>query len=113
MNKSEQFPKNLMEQACLLMNKNSDNEYLETKLLNAGYDIDLVKSAIKALKKEKHDKDLHKGLVLIGSGVLVMVLSFFITLYFFHTNVPLDIFMYTSTCLGIIICLLGFKKLVG
>jgi hypothetical protein len=111
MNRPEHISEDLLEQARILMNEKAQIEKIKTVLNEAGHNEASIKSALDLLKKEKHNRDLNNGLRLLTTGGLILIISFAITVYFFHTNVPLDYFMYISSIIGISLCFLGFKKI--
>lgn len=113
MNKPEHISEELLKQASKLFKKKKPLQKIEQELSEMGYDDESVRYALFFLKKEKQRTELKKGFALILTAAAILLGSFIITVILFHNNKSLEVFMYASTCIGIIIGFMGFRRIFG
>lgn len=113
MNHSQHLPEELLKQTALLIAEKADMDAISKTLSQAGYDTGLVTEAVAYVKKQQQKKEIDLGFKLIISGGLVLLVSFVLTAILFHSNKSFDGFMYISTIAGIILSVVGFKKIFG
>jgi pheromone shutdown protein TraB len=64
------------------------------------------------VKELHHKKQVKKGILWIGVGSALLIISFLLTVFFFHSGIAIDFVMYGLTTLGIIIAVIGLKFLL-
>jgi hypothetical protein len=96
-------------QAGKYLSQGMDKESAIQALVSSGIDAETATQALEIILKNKRQKKRNTGMILIGIGTTLCVISLFYTLFFGHNNFML----FGLTILGVLIAFMGLIFLMG
>jgi hypothetical protein len=96
-----------------LFNRNFTFEEIEKELLLKTNDEQLAAKIIRKLKKIHHEKRRNSGVIKLILGGVILIISFVITVFCFHSNVSFHAIMYSMTSVGCLLLFWGLYEIIG
>ena len=102
-----------IERACLLMSERKEKYEIEKILAAEGADEKTIAEVMDAAKKELIKKQINRGCIKVGAGILFLGAGFLCTFLFNHSGLNYHISLYGFTSIGIILVFAGMIDMFG
>jgi hypothetical protein len=102
-----------VEQACLLIRERKEKHEIEKFLEAKGADEKTIAEVMDAAKKELIKKQINRGCIKVGAGILFLGAGFLCTFLFNHSGLNYHISLYGFTSIGIIFVFAGMIDMFG